>query len=85
MKYVLNIGQFVLSPPSSLPHSLSDPSGGKNNEGDKEQQYPSQFSSQQHNHKRERPAIEFWPESHLESLLAERPPLVTEFGLRPHG
>ena len=38
---------------------------------------------EQHNNRRERPAIETWPESHLESLLAQRPPLVTELGLRP--
>jgi len=37
---------------------------------------------EQHNAKRERPVIEYWPESHLESLLAQRSELVTEFGLR---
>ena len=26
--------------------------------------------------------IEMWPESHLERLLAARPPLIAEFGLR---
>ena len=26
--------------------------------------------------------IEMWPESHLEKLLAERPALIAEFGLR---
>jgi hypothetical protein len=34
-------------------------------------------------HDRQRPAVEPWAETHLESLLAQRPPLVTEFGLRP--
>lgn len=28
------------------------------------------------------PTIAMWPDSHLESLLAERPTLVTEFNLR---
>lgn len=37
---------------------------------------------EQHNKKGVRPKIEFWPESHLERLLAERPDLVAEFGLR---
>lgn len=36
-----------------------------------------------HNGRHERPAIEPWPESHLESLLASRPDLIAEFGLRP--
>jgi hypothetical protein len=36
-----------------------------------------------HNHARKKPVIETWPESHLESLLTQRPDLVTEFGLRP--
>jgi hypothetical protein len=36
-----------------------------------------------HNHDRERPKIDPWPESHLESLLAQRADLVTEFRLRP--
>ena len=35
------------------------------------------------NGNREHPAIEHWPESHLESLLAQRPDLVEEFNLRP--
>ncbi len=38
---------------------------------------------EKHNSKREHPAIEQWPESHLESLLAQRPNLVAEFNLRP--
>ena len=37
---------------------------------------------EQHNNRRDRPAIEAWPESHLESLLAERPSLAVELGLR---
>lgn len=28
------------------------------------------------------PKIEMWPESHLERLLAARPPLIAEFHLR---
>jgi len=36
-----------------------------------------------HNHDREQPTLDPWPESHLESLLAQRPDLVTEFRLRP--
>ena len=36
-----------------------------------------------HNEKGETPFIEPWPESHLETLLASRPSLVNEFGLRP--
>jgi restriction endonuclease len=35
-----------------------------------------------HNTERKRPVIELWAETHLESLLAERPHLATEFGLR---
>jgi hypothetical protein len=35
-----------------------------------------------HNKKGQRPQIEMWPETHLESLLANRTPLVTKFGLR---
>ena len=38
--------------------------------------------SEQHNADRKFPRIELWPESHLESLLAQRPDLVAEFGLR---
>jgi len=37
---------------------------------------------EKHNHDRNHPTIEPWPESHLESLLAQRPHLVEEFGLR---
>ncbi len=37
---------------------------------------------EKHNGAREHPAIEQWPESHLESLLAQRPNLVAEFNLR---
>jgi hypothetical protein len=37
---------------------------------------------EQHNHAGERPTIEMWPDSHLETLLAERPDLVAEFRLR---
>jgi hypothetical protein len=40
---------------------------------------------EKHSHDRLRPAVEPWPETHLESLLAQRPPLVTEFELRPRG
>lgn len=36
-----------------------------------------------HNHQRRRPTIELWAETHLESLLAQRPYLVTQLGLRP--
>ena len=36
----------------------------------------------QHNAKGERPRIELWPESHLETLLAARPALIGEFHLR---
>jgi hypothetical protein len=35
-----------------------------------------------HNHARERPDVEIWPESHLERLLARWPHLVAEFNLR---
>jgi hypothetical protein len=35
-----------------------------------------------HNNDGNRPILEPWPESHLESLLAERPHLVAEFRLR---
>jgi hypothetical protein len=38
---------------------------------------------EKHNNARKRPMIEAWPESHLESLLAQRPGLVAEFRLRP--
>jgi hypothetical protein len=38
---------------------------------------------EKHNSNREHPAIEQWAESHLESLLAQRPNLVAEFNLRP--
>jgi hypothetical protein len=37
---------------------------------------------ERHNRENRRPQIEMWPESHLESLLAQRPALVAEFGLR---
>lgn len=37
---------------------------------------------ERHNHAGKRPAIEIWPESHLEGLLAQRPHLVVDFGLR---
>jgi len=37
---------------------------------------------EKHNNEGKRPTIEPWPESHLEFLLAERPHLVAEFGLR---
>jgi hypothetical protein len=37
---------------------------------------------EQHNHAGERPIIEMWPDSQLETLLAERPHLVAEFRLR---
>lgn len=39
--------------------------------------------TEKHNAARKPPRIELWPESHLESLLAQRPDLVAEFGLRP--
>lgn len=35
-----------------------------------------------HNENRKRPHVDPWPDSHLESLLAPRPGLVGEFGLR---
>lgn len=38
--------------------------------------------SERHNSGRMQPAIELWAETHLESLLAERGHLITEFGLR---
>lgn len=37
---------------------------------------------EQHNAKGVRPRIELWPESHLERLLAGRPAMIAEFGLR---
>lgn len=37
---------------------------------------------EKHNFNGKRPAIETWPESHLERLLAQRPHLVVDFGLR---
>ena len=37
---------------------------------------------EKHNADGKRPEIELWPESHLELLLAPRPALVTEMGLR---
>jgi len=37
---------------------------------------------EQHNHAGKRPTIEMWPENHLETLLAQRPHLVVNFGLR---
>jgi hypothetical protein len=37
---------------------------------------------EQHNARRDHPTIEYWPESHLESLLAQRPGLVAEFDVR---
>lgn len=37
---------------------------------------------EKHNATGTRPRIEYWTDSHLESLLAQRPELVTEFGLR---
>lgn len=37
---------------------------------------------EKHNHDRDRPIIHAWAETHLESLLAQRPHLVSEFGLR---
>jgi hypothetical protein len=40
---------------------------------------------EQHNHAGERPLIEMWPDSQLETLLAERPHLVAEFRLRRPG
>ncbi|MDO8187722.1 restriction endonuclease [Conexibacter sp. JD483] len=38
---------------------------------------------EKHNHEGKRPRIEMWADSHLELLLAQRPALVSEFGLRP--
>ncbi len=38
---------------------------------------------EKHNYERLRPTIEPWAETHLESLLAQRPHLVAEFDLRP--
>jgi hypothetical protein len=40
---------------------------------------------EQHNHAGERPIIEMWPDSQLETLLAQRPHLIAEFGLRRSG
>lgn len=37
---------------------------------------------EKHNHAGERPEIHMWPDSQLERLLAERPHLIAEFGLR---
>ncbi|MCJ2059812.1 restriction endonuclease [Methylobacterium sp. J-048] len=37
---------------------------------------------EQHNERAAQPRIEIWPESHLERLLAARPALIAEFGLR---
>jgi hypothetical protein len=37
---------------------------------------------ERHNAEGKQPGIEMWPESHLEFLLAPRPTLVTELGLR---
>ena len=37
-----------------------------------------------HNAARSLPRIEMWPESHLERLLAARPAVIAEFGLRGH-
>lgn len=37
---------------------------------------------EKHNTSHRSPKIEMWPESHLESLLASRPGIVGEFGLR---
>lgn len=38
----------------------------------------------QHNANGVSPRIEMWPESHLERLLAARPAIIAEFGLRGH-
>lgn len=38
--------------------------------------------AEQHNSSGKRPEIEIWPDSHLERLLAQRPHLVVDFGLR---
>lgn len=38
--------------------------------------------TEKHNNTGDHPRIEMWPESHLEGLLAQRPHLVAEFGLR---
>jgi hypothetical protein len=37
---------------------------------------------EKHNHAGKRPRIEMWPDSRLESLLAQRPGIVALFGLR---
>jgi hypothetical protein len=37
-----------------------------------------------HNNSGAAPRIEMWPESHLERLLASRPGIIAEFGLRGH-
>ncbi|MFD1986240.1 restriction endonuclease [Mesorhizobium newzealandense] len=39
---------------------------------------------EQHNANGGSPRIEMWPESHLERLLAARPAIIAEFGLRGH-
>ncbi len=38
---------------------------------------------EKYNHERQRPTLEPWAETHLESLLSQRPHLVGEFQLRP--
>jgi hypothetical protein len=38
--------------------------------------------AEKRNHERTTPAVQLWPDSHLEGLLARRPSLVTAFGLR---
>lgn len=37
---------------------------------------------ERHNQSDQAIRIELWPESHLEQLLAQRPHLIAEFGLR---
>lgn len=38
--------------------------------------------AEKRNHERSRPAVILWPDSHLETLLADRPAIATHFGLR---
>ena len=38
--------------------------------------------AERHNQSDQAIRIELWPESHLEHLLAQRPDLIAEFGLR---
>ncbi len=52
VKNVLDVGQFVLSLARGLAHPAPDPSRREDDEGNKQQQHPGQFSAQQHHHER---------------------------------